>query len=356
MSTPRLRDLGIVIGQLPTGQHNAITDVSGVLVGHSTIIADEPTIARTGVTVIVPRDGGIWHDHTFAGFFSFNGFGEMTGTHWIAETGMLATPIAITNTVSVGTVSDALYAHAVAHEYGEIALPVVAETYDGILNTIGAFHVRAEHVEAALQNATGGPVAEGNVGGGTGMICHQFKGGIGSASRVATTLSGSYTVGALVQSNYGARRLLRVDGVPVGREISGDVVPLPRRRHDIDGSIIVVLATDAPLLPIQCQRLAKRATSGLAQVGGIGFNGSGDIFIAFATGNHLLTTMTQPHGVQMLPNEQMDSLFEAATEAVNEAILNSLIAAETMTGLGGATVHALPHDLLQQTMARYGRN
>ena len=355
MARPRLRDLGLTIGVFPTGQHNAITDVPGVLVGHTTIVHDEPRTARTGVTVIVPRAGGVWENNVFGGHFSFNGNGEMTGLPWLEESGMIDSSLAITNTHAVGVVRDALVAHAVASgQIGGFLLPIVAETYDGWLNDIDAFHVAREHVFAALSAARGGPVAEGNVGGGTGMICHEFKGGIGSASRVAETASGAYTVGALVQANYGDRALLRVDGVPVGRLLGPDHTPPPRERHKPAGSIIVVIATDAPLLPVQCKRLARRATVGLARVGGIGHNGSGDIFLAFATGNDLPNR--RPDALlelKMLPHGQIDPLLEATAEAVEEAILNALCAAETMSGFEGHTAYALPTDELVRVMEQH---
>jgi D-aminopeptidase len=358
MNRARLRDLGISNGALPTGPLNAITDVPGVLVGHATVVYDEPRIARTGVTMIVPRDGQIWSDRVFGGFFSFNGNGEMTGLPWLEESGMIDAAIGITNTHAVGVVRDAIVAHAVAHgQIGGFLLPIVAETYDGWLSDIDACHIRQEHAFAALAAAKGGPVDEGDVGGGTGMSCHGFKGGIGTSSRVAATKSGSYTVGALVQANYGARRDLRVDGVPVGLEIGLDKVPAREEVPDPEppgnaGSIIVVVATDAPLLPVQCKRLARRATTGLARVGGVGYNGSGDIFLAFATGNRLPQS-DQPLDLKMLPHEQMDELFVATADAVEEAILNALCAADTVTGHKGHRVHALPLDMLQSVMAKY---
>ncbi len=351
----RLRDLGITIGDLPAGAQNAITDVPGVLVGHTTLIYDEPRVARTGVTMIVPRDGGaIWNDHVFAAYHVFNGNGEMTGLPWIDESGMIGAPIGITNTHQVGVVRDAIIRYAVEHNhYESFFLPVVAETYDGHLNDIGAFHVTTEHAIAAIEAAHGGPVAEGNVGGGTGMNCHEFKGGIGTSSRVATTRSGAYTVGVLVQANYGLRGDLRVAGVPVGRLIGPDVVPLPWERDPpLSSSIIVIIATDAPLLPIQCRRLAQRATVGLSRVGGYGHNSSGDIFLAFATGNQLPAATKQPYTLHMLPHDQIDPLFHAAADATEEAILNALCAAETMIGYQGRTSHVLPHELLQAALRK----
>jgi D-aminopeptidase len=351
----RLRDLGITIGRMPTGPYNAITDVPGVLVGQATIIRDLPRVARTGVTVILPRDGAVWTDPVFGGFFSFNGCGEMTGIPWLEESGMLGTAIGITNTTSVGSVWDALTAYGLEHGYGDAFLPIVAETHDGWLNDLAAFHVQREHVYAALADAKGGPVTEGCVGGGTGMICHEFKGGIGSSSRLAVCAGQSYTVGALVQANYGDRDLLRVDGVPVGRELGERHTPLPWGAPQQSSSIIVIVATDAPLLPTQCARLARRATVGLSRAGGTGHNGSGDLFLAFATGNHLVVEGEQLTPLQMLPNSQMNPLFEATAEAVEESIINALTAAETTTGIQGHVAHALPLDALQQVMRRYAR-
>ncbi len=363
MARARLRDLGITIGRLPTGAYNAITDVPGVLVGHCTVIYDTPRVARTGVTMIVPRDGAIWQDHVFAGYFSWNGCGEMTGLPWIEESGILHTPVGITNTNAVGVVRDAIAAYPVEHakQVGltasaaaswEGSLPVAAETWDGVLSDIDAFHITKEHAFAALLSAGSGAVEEGNVGGGTGMLCHDFKGGIGTSSRIVVCAAGRYTVGVLVQSNYGSRHLLRIDGVPVGRELGLEQIPSPRQEAPESGSIIVIIATDAPLLPVQCKRLARRATVGLSRVGGIGANGSGDIFLAFATGNHLQTTSLTPLSIQMLPHDQLDIFFEATAEAVEEAILNALTAAETMIGWQGRIAHALPLDELQRIMAR----
>src|SRR5262252_3815334 len=291
MARVRLRGLGLSIGSLPTGKFNAITDVAGVTVGYFTLICDVPQIVRTGITATWPRGAETWSDFVFAGAFSFNGNGEMTGLPWIAEQGLLGAPIGITNTCQVGLVRDTICALAGRNgSTQEFLLPVVAETYDGWLSEIQSYPLTIEHAFAAFDSATGGgPIAEGNVGGGTGMICHEFKGGTGTASRVVVEDGARYTVGALVQTNYGLREALRIDGVPVGREIGPDVVPAQWRQAapQEGGSIIVVLATDAPLLPIQCQRLARRATTGLAWVGGMGSNGSGDIFIAFSTANHV---------------------------------------------------------------------
>jgi D-aminopeptidase len=354
MSRTRLRTNGITVGNLPPGPHNAITDVSGVWVGHTTLIYDEPRVARTGVTMVVPRSGNIWKDHVFAGYHSFNGCGEMTGLPWLEESGMIGAPIGLTNTHQVGLVRDAIIAYAIDHNYfDDFFLPVVAETYDGWLNDIGAFHVTNDHVYRAIESAKDGPIPEGNVGGGTGMICHEFKGGIGTASRAIINEHGQYTVGALVQTNYGVRGHLRVDGAPVGRKIPPEDTPVPWDENRSRSSIIVILATDAPLLPVQCQRLAQRATVGLARVGGVGHNRSGDIFLAFATGNHLPANSTQPYRLKMLPHEQLNPFFEAAAESTEEAILNALTAAQTMTGYQGRTAHALPLDRLKEIVRRY---
>jgi D-aminopeptidase len=353
MARARLRDLGITTGALPPGPYNAITDVEGVRVGYATVIRDVPDVVRTGVTAIWPRGQDIWTDYVFAGFHSFNGNGEMTGLPWIAEQGYIGAPICITNTYQVGIVRDAICALAVRDGASQaFHLPVVAETYDGWLSDIQRFSLTEADAFAALDSAAGGPVREGNVGGGTGMICHEFKGGTGTASRVVAGHGESYVVGALVQANYGARDLLRVDGVPVGREIGPDVVPSHRQMPRDAGSIIVILATDAPLLPIQCQRLARRATTGLAWVGGLGANGSGDIFLAFSTANHVRQDEAMSH-VRMLAPDAMTGLFQAAAEATEEAILNALCMAQTMTGRDGREVHALPLDRLQHVMRRY---
>ena len=350
---PRIRDLGVHIGDHPTGTYNAITDVPGVWVGHRTLIRDEPTVARTGITMIVPREGAIWTDWAFAGVHIFNGNGEMTGIPWLTESGMLGSPIGITNTYQVGLVRDALEAEAVRLGVrGAFFLPVVAETYDGWLNDIRSFPLTAADVEAALEAASSGPVAEGNVGGGTGMICHEFKGGIGTASRVVETDGGRFTVGALVQANYGERHELRVDGVPVGRTIDAGHTPLPWPEEGEDGSIIVVVATDAPLLADQCRRLAQRATVGLARAGGTGSNGSGDIFLAFATGNHLRSDVTGIRDLRMLAHDALDPLFRAVADSVEESILNALCAAEDLTGFEGHTAYALPIEALRELLER----
>ena len=373
----RTRDLGITIGLGRPGPLNAITDVAGVRVGHATIIeGDGPLVVgrgpvRTGVTVVVPRGADDWHEPVFAGCHRLNGNGELTGLEWVRESGKLTTPIAITNTHSVGVVRDALVAASIGHKEPRAAwwsLPVVGETYDGMLNDINGFHVRAEHLRAALDSATGGPVTEGNVGGGTGMVCHEFKGGIGTASRVVPADRGGHTVGVLVQANYGKRAWLRVDGVPVGAEIGVDEVPspydqVPKTAGDPppgSGSIIIVVATDAPLLPYQLERLAQRAGLGLGRAGGTGGHTSGDLFIAFATGNRLPAEdenhpQVLTYDVRTVGDIVIDALFDATIEATEEAIINALVAAETMVGRDGMTAHALPHDRLLEVMARYGR-
>jgi D-aminopeptidase len=369
----RAPELGLTIGRLERGPLDAITDVAGVAVGHTTLIDGEGVLRpgigpiRTGVTVVVPHDGDIWTEPIFAGCHRLNGNGELTGLEWIREAGMLAGAIGLTNTHSVGVVRDALIeAGARAHEMRDTfwSLPVVGETYDGALNDMNGFHVRAEHLHAALGAATGGPVAEGNVGGGTGMICHEFKGGIGSASRVVAPVGERWTVGVLVQANYGARELLRIAGVPVGAAIPRDEVPSPWDQVDAlsarsgaeGGSIIVIVATDAPLLPHQCARLAQRAGMGVARMGSYASHGSGDLFLAFATGNRGLSHRAgedDPRGtvgLRMVVDEAINPLFEATAEATEEAIVNALLAAGTMTGRDGITAHALGADRLMSIL------
>jgi len=378
---PRARDLGVPFTGTP-GPFNAITDVAGVEVGETTIISGSGAKVvgkgpvRTGVTAILPR-GHAASDTVFAGWATLNGNGEMTGTTWVRESGFLEGPVLITNTISVGTVRDAVIAWSLRNgRRWDYELPVVAETWDGNLNDIEGFHVRAEHVLAALDGARGGPVPEGNVGGGTGMKCHEFKGGTGTSSRRVTTKAGSYTVGVLVQCNYGFRSPLRVAGVPVGEEIR-DLMPCfaggaPERavhrseyalcgaagarveERDV-GSIIVVIATDAPLLPHQLERLAKRATVGIARNGGYGSNTSGDIFIAFSTANAGAASATDTTRVTMLPNDEITPLFAGVAEATEESIINALVAAETMTGVDNFKVWALPHDRLQALLKKYNR-
>jgi D-aminopeptidase len=328
----RLRELGIAIGDLEPGPLNAITDVGGVRVGHTTLV--EGNDVRTGVTAIVPDELP-----AFAAPFRLNGNGEVTGVQWMQESGLLTTPIALTNTHSLGAVHEALVAAALAGDRSTWSLPVVAETWDGVLNDVNGFHVRPEHARAALESAADGPVAEGNVGGGTGMICHGFKGGIGTASRVAD----AHVVGVLLQANHGIRSRLVVNGVPVGRRIGPDRVPLPPRPAlEGAGSIVVVVATDAPLLPHQCSALALRAMLGVARTGGAGEFSSGDFAIAFSTG--------PTRRVEPVPQDALNPLFYAAIEATEEAIVNALLGAETMTGRGGATVHGLEPSLLAEVM------
>ena len=335
---PRARDLGIEIGRLPTGPANAITDVDGVRVGHTTLI--EGAEVRTGVTVVLPPG-----EPLFAGAHRINGNGELTGLEWVRDSGLLTTPVALTNTHSVGVVRDALVEAAAPGEH-DWSLPVVGETWDGFLNDINGFHVRAEHVAAALERASGGAVEEGAVGGGTGMVCHGFKGGIGTSSRV---VEDGWTLGALVQANHGRRPRLRVDGVPVGERIGSDRVPLPETPEGA-GSIIVLLATDAPLLPGQCERLARRAGFGIARTGGMGERSSGDFALCFATGNRGLDADGAEVSLRMLNDRRIDALYEAVIDAVEESIVNALLAAETMTGRGGNTVSALPPELLLEAL------
>ena len=368
----RYRELGLTVGLLPIGPLNALTDVDGVAVGMTTLIeGDGPLVVgsgpvRTGVTVIVPHPD-IGAEPVFAGCHRLNGNGELTGLEWIRESGQLTTPVAITNTHSVGVVRDALVAAELRGRADTTAywsLPVVGETYDGALNDINGFHVRPEHLFAALDGATTGPVTEGGVGGGTGMICHDFKGGTGTASRRV----GDWTVGALVQANYGSRERLTVDGVPVGRQITTADVPSAWDQEESlvrpepgAGSIIVVLATDAPMLPHQLERLAQRAGLGIARVGGSGAHSSGDIFLAFSTGNrgaigsYKAEKETTPIGITMIPDGAISDLFWGAIEATEEAILNALVAADTMTGRDGITAHRLDHGTLVDVMTRYGR-
>ena len=349
---PRARDLGVPFEGTP-GPQNAITDVAGVEVGHTTLVSGDAV--RTGVTVVLP-EGKRGRNQVFAAWFTLNADGEMTGTTWIEESGILEGPVAITNTHSVGTVHQAVIEWSVRNVEGLIwSLPVVAETWDGGLNDINGFHVRPEHVFAAIESARGGAVTEGNVGGGTGMTAHQFKGGIGTSSRLVETDQGRFTVGALVQANYGFRSELRIAGVPVGQEIQ-DLMPEPGRPDDGNGSIIVVVATDAPVLPHQLKRIAKRASLGLGRNGSIASNGSGDIFIAFSTAHKNIGTEAGGlYDLKMLGNADLDPLFQATVEASEEAVINALVAAETMTGRNGRTVYALPHDRLREVLRKYRR-
>lgn len=356
---PRARDLGIPFDGIP-GALNAITDVQGVEVGHTTLISGSGPLkvgvgpVRTGVTAILPR-GKATTDAVFAGWFSLNGNGEMTGTTWLDESGFLDGPVMITNTHSVGVVRDAVVAWKVKHGAPDPegywwSLPVVAETWDGELNDINGFHVKAEDAFHALDTAHAGPVEEGNVGGGTGMVCNEFKGGIGTSSRKTDAKAGGYTVGVLVQCNYGRREELRVAGVPVGRELSGS----DKRNKDI-GSIIVVVATDAPLIPTQLKRVAKRVSLGLGRDGSYSGDGSGDIFIAFSTANPGALNSKGLRQITMLPNDQLDPIFLATVQATEEAIINAMIAAETMTGINNRTVVALPHDQLREVLRKHNR-
>lgn len=353
---PRARDLGIPFDGLP-GPRNAITDVQGVEVGHTTIVSGNGKLivgkgpVRTGLTAIFPR-GKKSEDPVFAGWFSLNGNGEMTGTTWVEESGFLEGPVMLTNTHSVGIVRDSLIEWQIKHHVSpRWSLPVVAETYDGGLNDINGFHVRKRHVFAALDNASSGPVSEGNVGGGTGMICFGFKGGIGTASRKVQVQKQKYAVGVLVQTNFGDRQLLRIAGVPVGAEIRGQ---LPVRGKN--SSIIIVIATDAPLLPHQLKRMARRASLGLGRVGSIASDGSGDIFIAFSTVNFKVTKSSGLVKMTMLSNNELDPLFEATVQATEEAIINALVAAKTMIGRDGNKVMAIPHDRLKQVLKKYKRS
>lgn len=358
---PRARDLGVPFDGSP-GTFNAITDVQGVEVGQTTLISGDSV--RTGVTAILPR-GKRNNDSVFAGWFSQNGDGEMTGTTWVEESGFLDGPVMITNTHSVGVVRDAVIAWQVktglkpkTNTYGSsfFSLPVVAETFDGRLNDVNGFHVKPEHVFKALESAQSGPVAEGNHGGGTGMRCYGFKGGTGTASRKLNQGSGGYTVGVLVQCNCGSRNQLLVAGVPVGREIPESTRAGASRVDEREvGSIIIVVATDAPLLPNQLKRLARRATMGLARTGSTSGNSSGDIFIAFSTANPDAARPTGIAELKMLPNNEMDPLFTATVEATEEAIINAMVGAETMTGANHQTVVALPHDALRQALKKYNR-
>jgi D-aminopeptidase len=357
-SKPRARDLGVPFDGTP-GPNNAITDVAGVEVGATTLISGEGMLVvgkgpvRTGVTAIHPR-GKANIDAVFASWFTLNGNGEMTGTTWIDESGFLYGPVMITNTHSVGVVRDAVIAWEIKHHPPEVedwwSLPVVAETWDGDLNDINGFHVRPEDAFHALDTARSGPVEEGSVGGGTGMICNEFKGGIGTSSRVLGAKEGSYTIGVLVQCNYGRRDQLRIAGVPVGSEIPDH----PTSGQDI-GSIIVIVATDAPLIPTQLKRLARRVPLGLGRDGSFSSNESGDIFIAFSTAN---PGSANPKGLRqltMLPNDSLDPIFLATVQATEEAVVNAMVAAETMRGIDNHEVIALPHDRLREILKKYNR-
>ena len=377
---PRARDLGVPFDGSP-GPLNAITDVPGIEVGHTTLIRGSGRTVvgqgpvRTGVTAVWPR-GKTTPDPVFAAWFSLNGDGEMTGTTWVEDSGLLEGPVMITNTLSVGIVHHAVVRWGVRHSPWLASLPVVAETWDGTLNDIRGQHVTEEDAIAAMDTALGGPVTEGNVGGGTGMICHRFKGGIGTASRRVEIGDQRYMLGALVQCNYGSRNQLRIAGVRVGQEIDDLMPSRPNqgedraargdRPADTDpktvladedtGSIIVIIATDAPLMPHQLKRVARRISLGLARNGSTSGNGSGDIFMAFSTANRAAATEgSQTVALDMLPNQRLNPLFEATVEATEEAVVNALVAAETMVGADDVTVHALPHDRLRETLRKYGR-
>jgi L-aminopeptidase/D-esterase-like protein len=360
-SKPRARDLGVPFDGTP-GPLNAITDVAGVEVGHTTLISGEGKLkvgegpVRTGVTAVLPR-GKASTDAVFGAWFTLNGNGEMTGTTWLEDSGFLDGPVMITNTHSVGIVRDAVIAWKVKHGAPDMegywwSLPVVAETWDGWLNDINGFHVKSEDAFHALDSAHSGAAEEGNVGGGTGMICNEFKGGIGSASRVLDAKSGGYTVGVLVQCNYGRRDQLRIAGVPVGKEI-----PEHRAYQSSDdmGSIIIVIATDAPLIPTQLKRVARRASLGLGRDGSYSGDGSGDIFVAFSTANPGAASPTGIHDLKMLPNDSLDPIFLATVQATEEAVINAMVAADTMTGIDGHTAIALPHDRLREVLKKYNR-
>ena len=367
---PRARDLGIPFVGTP-GVFNAITDVQGVEVGYSTIISGkgENTVGngpvRTGVTAIFPRGKAKKFSPVYANWYSLNGNGEMTGTTWVTESGFLETPIMITNTNSVGVVRDAVLKWYVDTDWysGEdwwYTYPVVAETYDGFLNDIYGFHVKEKHVLEAIENSSSGQIAEGNIGGGTGMMCLGFKGGTGTSSRVLKIKDSSYTVGALVQSNFGAKRNLSIAGVPVGVELKDTLNsvfngPPKSRRQEGDGSIIVIVATDVPLLPHQLKRIAQRIPLGIGIVGGRGSNGSGDIFLAFSTANEGAFNRDDIASITSMPNDLLMPVFEATVQVVEEAIINAMIAAETMEGINGNTSYAIPHDVLVETLKKYNR-
>jgi L-aminopeptidase/D-esterase-like protein len=358
---PRARDLGVPFDGIP-GRYNAITDVSGVEVGHTTLISGSGKLTvgigpvRTGVTAIFPR-GKSSNDAVFAAWFTLNGNGEMTGTTWVDDSGFLNGPVMITNTHSVGVVRDSVIAWKVKRGEPDMegywwSLPVVAETWDGWLNDINGFHVHPEDAWHALDTAHSGPVEEGNVGGGTGMICNEFKGGIGTSSRVLDAKAGGYTIGVLVQCNYGRRDQLRIAGVPVGKEIPEH----PAYGNDNDtGSIIVIVATDAPLIPTQLKRIAKKVSLGLGRDGSYSGDGSGDIFLAFSTANPGAVSPKGPHQLNMLPNDSLDPIFLATVQATEEAVVNAMVAAETMKGIDDHEVIALPHDRLREVLKKYNR-
>jgi len=357
----RARALGIPFDGT-AGPLNAITDVAGVEVGYTTLVNGEGKLevgkgpVRTGVTAILPRGRASADDPVYAGYFSLNGNGEMTGTAWVEESGFLEGPVMITNTHSVGVVRDATIAWRVAQGGPDVtgyswSLPVVAETWDGYLNDVNGFHIKPEHAVNALDNAKGGPIAEGSVGGGTGMICYEFKGGTGTASRVLDKKNGGYTVGVLVQANCGRRSQLMIAGVPVGKEITENAVLSQEA-----GSIIIVIATDAPLLPHQLKRLARRGGLGLARTGSVSGNGSGDLFLAFSTANPHVTDPAVPtHSVNTVPNDLLDPIFTATVQAVEEAIINAMVANQSMTGRDNHRIDALPHDRVRALLGKYNR-
>jgi D-aminopeptidase len=369
-SKPRARDLGVPFDGTP-GPYNAITDVKGVEVGHTTLISGQGKLkvgegpVRTGVTAVLPR-GKNSTDDVFGAWFTLNGNGEMTGTTWLEDSGLLDGPVMITNTHSVGVVRDAVIAWKVKRGEPDMegywwSLPVVAETWDGFLNDINGFHVKPEHVFHALDSAHGGPVEEGSVGGGTGMVCNEFKGGIGTSSRILDAKDGGYTIGVLVQCNYGRRPELRIAGVPVGKEIPEhpayeDETSSLRPTPGLDtGSIIIVIATDAPLIPTQLKRVARRAALGLGRNGSYSGDGSGDIFVAFSTANSGMASPKGIHDVRMLPNDSLDPIFLATVRATEEAVVNAMVAADTMTGIDGHTAIGLPHDKLREVLKKYNR-
>jgi L-aminopeptidase/D-esterase-like protein len=354
-SKPRARDLGIPFDGTP-GPLNRITDVAGVTVGYTTLIRGSGAHAvRTGVTAILPRNTASLNKPVFAGLFSLNGNGEMTGTHWIKESGQLEGPVMLTNTHSVGVVRDAVIAWRVKHGGADASgyywsLPVVAETWDGELNDVNGFHVQPPNVFSALESAKGGAIAEGNVGGGTGMSCHDFKCGTGTSSRLIQIDKDSFTIAALVQANYGVREELRIAGVPVGRHMPRK----PPATSKDQGSILIVLATDAPLLPHQLERVARRAALGLARNGSYSGNGSGDLFLAFSTANEN-ANLIGPATLRALGNDQLDPLFLGAVRAVEESIINALVAAEPRTGVNGAQMPAIDPRELQKILKQYDR-
>ena len=367
---PRARDLGVPFNGI-TGKNNSITDVKGVEVGYSTIISNKGKNiigkgpVRTGVTAIFPRGRSKKFSPVYANWYSLNGNGEMTGTTWVTESGFLETPIMITNTNSVGVVRDAVLKWYVDTDWykGEewwYTYPVVGETYDGFLNDIYGFHVKEENVREAISNASGGRIDEGNVGGGTGMRCLGFKGGTGTSSRILKINDSKYTVGVIVQANFGSKKNLTISGVPVGLELKDTLNfvyngPPKSRMNEGDGSIIVILATDAPFLPHQLKRISQRIPIGIGLVGGRGSNGSGDIFLAFSTANENAFDRDNTTIVKTFSNDLITPFFEATVQVVEEAIINAMVAAETMEGINGNKVYALPHDLLIDVLKKYNR-